>query len=224
MLTLYVALLIVGGALVVASMFGAGHGDADVGAEVDADVGGGALEATGADAPAVEHGGAEEALAWLGFFGLRFWTWAAAFAGLTGLALRFVAGLREPAAGIASGLMGLLAGASASATYRLVARAQTTSAVSEDDLVGQDAEVVVALGGGEAATLGAPGKVRVSLRGEVLDLVADTHEGAGFAVGAPVTIVASRAARVTVVRRDALLPEPGRAAHARAPSSPRGGQ
>ena len=63
-----------------------------------------------------------------------------------------------------------------------------------------------------------------SLRGEVLDLVADTHEGAGFAVGAPVTIVASRAARVTVVRRDALLPEPGRAADARAPSSSRGGQ
>lgn len=214
MLTLYVALLVVGGALVVASMFGAGHGDADVGAEVAADAGvdAASVEAS-ADGPSAEHGGAEEALAWLGFFGLRFWTWAAAFGGLTGLALRFIAGIPEPAAAIASSLMALLAGASASATYRLLARAQTTSAVSEDELVGQDAEVVVALGGGDSARLGAPGKVRVSLRGEVLDLVADTHEGAGFAVGAPVTIVASRAARVTVVRRDALLPEP----------SPRGG-
>ena len=77
MSAVYVGFLLFGGLLILASFFGGGHdAEAHVG---DADAGGGDGHGDGHDQ--------SQASAWLSLFGLRFWSFGAAFFGLTGLIL-----------------------------------------------------------------------------------------------------------------------------------------
>jgi membrane protein implicated in regulation of membrane protease activity len=169
MLSLYLIALLVGGFLLALSMFGGGHdADADVSADADvdadADIDGG-------------HDGFDAALAWLPVASLRFWTFFAAFFGLTGLVLD-LGKLTGPwlGLGLATGV-GYLCGASMTAIVRRLRRERVDSSLSADDCVGETARVVLPVSSGRA------GKIRLEIKGRTIELVAETDEESELAVG-----------------------------------------
>lgn len=192
MLTVYIIAAAVGGILVLLSALGGGDGDT-------AELEGGAPHAeidTGADADHGEHGGD---LGWLSFFGMRFWSYFAAFFGLTGVLL---SSLTDVAGGLIAGgaaMLGLFSGAGASTATRLLTRSQSSSGVASADLLGAEGVVLVTV------RKDVPGKVRCSVRGDVLDLHALTTDDSPIPVGREVLVVGSEGHRVTVVPRETLL-------------------
>lgn len=183
-MAIYLGSMLIGGVMVLLSALGGDHGHHDLGghgAEGDAGHGGG-------------HGGgaADALLAWLPLGSVRFWTFFAAFFGLTGTALTML-GTAGPvvigaavAVGYASGLM------LTRALRRL--QATTDSSLGEDDLVGASAQVLLAVGGGRT------GKVRLQIKGRTLDLLAETEE-AQMAAGERVLVIAAPAGGHVVVAR-----------------------
>jgi len=128
--------------------------DADADADLDAD----------ADADADGEGDGGEGAMWLS---MRFWTFFDAFFGLTGVALT-LAGL-EPWPTLVSAIgTGLVASLSVGHALRRLKRAQISSGVSAIDLVGERGTVLLPL------EPGAPGKIRLSLKGRDLEVVAST--------------------------------------------------
>jgi hypothetical protein len=104
--------LLFGGVLIVASLLGVGH-DSDV--HVDLHVGD-----SGHDGDGHDQG---QASAWLSLFGLRFWSFAAAFFGLTGVILHLVAGpVLAATAPFIAAAVGVAAGLGASMTFRALSR------------------------------------------------------------------------------------------------------
>jgi membrane protein implicated in regulation of membrane protease activity len=150
MLTLYLAALVVGGALLGFSLLG-GHGH-DVGHDVD-------------------HGGGHEGSAIAAALAsVRFWTYLLAFGGACGVLLRTLAHTPEPL----GGLLSLGAGAGAGLLAQtLIARATSggdVGTLSERDLVGRLAQVLVPFAKPQT------GKVRVQLRDNLVDVLAVTDE------------------------------------------------
>jgi membrane protein implicated in regulation of membrane protease activity len=168
MLSLYLIALLVGGFLLALSMFGGHDADADVGADADvdadADIDGG-------------HDGFDAALAWLPVASLRFWTFFAAFFGLTGLVLD-LGKLTGPWLGLGlAASVGYLCGASMTAIVRRLRRERVDSSLSADDCVGETARVVLPVSSGRA------GKIRLEIKGRTIELVAETDEESELAVG-----------------------------------------
>jgi membrane protein implicated in regulation of membrane protease activity len=168
MLSLYLIALLVGGFLLALSMFGGHDADADVSADADvdadADIDGG-------------HDGFDAALAWLPVASLRFWTFFAAFFGLTGLVLD-LGKLTGPwlGLGLAAGV-GYLCGASMTAIVRRLRRERVDSSLSAEDCVGETARVVLPVSSDRA------GKIRLQIKGRTIELVAETDEETELAVG-----------------------------------------
>lgn len=180
MLPLYLGALAFGGTLLIASMvLGAGQKDLDkdMDKDVDKDVGAG--------------GG----LDWAPVASLRFWTFLLAFGGATGTALTFAGGLSPVAVGVITVVIGWACGVGMVAVMRTVRRGSVGSEVSARDLGGETAEVVVPV------SRGAIGKIRVTAKGRVHDLIAETEDDATFATGSKVMIVGEGAeGRVQVTR------------------------
>jgi hypothetical protein len=170
----YLGALAFGGLLVLASLvLGAGQKDLDKG--FDKDAGGG--------------------LDWLPVASLRFWTFVLAFGGLAGTALTHGTSLgAAPVAALAFGV-GWASGIGVVAATRAVRRGSVGSELAVDDLAGEGAVVVVGLRAGQA------GKVRVSAKGRVHDLMAVTDDEQPLDEGTPVTILGEAAdGQVTVTR------------------------
>jgi len=194
LISAYAFATILGGALLAFSIVG-GDGDHDAdGLHDDADAGGGDGHS--------DHGAADQGLqgvhaaagaggSVIGLFGvalsLRFWTFFAAFFGLTGLVLDgldLVAGELPPLA-LAVG-MGLLAGTAVQALMGRLTGNDTGVVAGVDDYVGKVGRVLVPI----AATPGAgPGKLRIELKGTTVDLLARTDEPAELPVGTHALIV-----------------------------------
>jgi membrane protein implicated in regulation of membrane protease activity len=180
-MAIYLGSMLIGGVLVALSVLGGDHGHHDVGGD-------------GADGHAGDHGSgvADTVLAWLPLGSFRFWTFFAAFFGLTGTALTML-GTSSPvvvgaavAVGYASGLM----------LTRALRRLQVTtdSSLGEADLVGASAQVLLPVGGGRT------GKVRLQIKGRTVDLLAETEEAA-MAAGERVLVIAAPAGGHVVVAR-----------------------
>ena len=169
MFHVYLAASLIGAVLLVASLVLGGHG---VGHDVDASGAGGH-----------EAGAASLALQ---FFSVRFWTYVLAFGGGTGVLLRWLAGVGEPLAALVAASVGFAAATAARFALLKAAGGQASGTVTTGDLVGRTAGVVVPFGKGTT------GKVRVRVRGEQVDMLALTDDGAELGASDEVLIVEVR--------------------------------
>jgi membrane protein implicated in regulation of membrane protease activity len=169
---LYLFTFLLGGLILLVSLVLGGHGDADVDAGAEADGG-----ADGHDGFADGGIGVVAALR-----SIRFWTFFAAFFGLTGLALGWV-GVAAPVGAVAAAVVGLATGWGASAATRWLAADRSGAAAASGDYVGKTARVLVPVASQQT------GKVRLELRGSTVDILATTDEESGFATGDSAIIV-----------------------------------
>lgn len=198
---LYLFTLIVGAVLLGASILLGGH-DADVDADAgDVDLDADADVEVEGDADVGGHGDFSGLL--LSVLSLRFWTFFFAFFGMTGLALDLLGLVENQWVTLALALgMGLGTGASAMTIIRKLSADTSGKAVESSDYVGKTARVIVPFEGASV------GKVRVSLKGNQIDLLASSIEDEdSFAGREEVLIVEmdgpkAKVARVDVGRRD----------------------
>lgn len=191
LLALYVGCLALGGVLIGASLVGGSddgdaHGDADAGADhdhgfdhaADHDADHGA-EADHGDAHHADHGhlakpdvghveGVGHALA-ATILSLRFWTFALAAFGTTGVLLELL-GVPAPVSLGVSLADGVFVGALVTTVLRRAARDTVSSALDTRHLAGRDAEVVLSVGPGKR------GKIRLVHQGQTIELPAVTRE------------------------------------------------
>lgn len=167
---IYLAALVIGVGTIAVQLLFAGKGD---GAELDgADADGGDADGD-ADADGHVHGDAG-LMPFL--LSLRFWTFFLLAFGMVGTLLHVFQLASSWLTPILAVVMGAGSGALATWTFRALKRAETTSAASPRDTVGQVGKVLLPVNPGSR------GKVRIELRGQSLDLIATT-EDEGFASG-----------------------------------------
>lgn len=182
MLTFYLIALIIGGTLVLASLLFGGDSDADADVDVghvdvDASVGVDADVDVDADVGADVHAGGVDFSTWLPLVSLRFWTFFAAFFGLTGTALTFAdPGLGRIATGVIAAGVGYASGLGVMAAFRYMRKSQTSIAVRRDDYIGAGATVMLRVAKGQL------GKVRMELKGRTVEALATTEDERPFAV------------------------------------------
>lgn len=194
MIPIYIVSAIVGGGLVLVSAF-MGHGDGGLGHDAP-DHGGfdhGDLDH--------DHDAHADAHLWIPFLSLRFWTYFFAAFGIVGLMLtRFVA-VGEPATGIIAGGTGLVAGLLISALMRVARRMETDSSAKTQDFLGATGIVVVAI------RPSSEGKIRVNIKGEIIELLAQPSEGETLEIGSEAVIITMENDRARVMSRASLLEE-----------------
>ncbi|MCC7538331.1 MAG: hypothetical protein IT379_19050 [Deltaproteobacteria bacterium] len=183
MLYAYIFSLVVGGILLAASILLGGkdpHVEGNLEGHGDADKGGG------------EHGDA----GLLGLFlSLRFWTFFAAFFGLTGVLMRGLAVLPGEIGPLAAAVgMGLVSGLAVQLVVRKIGRSSLNSAIGVDDFVGQSAKVVLPVARGDV------GKVRVTVKGQDIDVIATTDDDEKLEAQEEVLVVEMREGTARVAR------------------------
>jgi membrane protein implicated in regulation of membrane protease activity len=177
---IYVGALLFGGLLILASVLGAGDHPVDV-------------HGAGVTDPHAEGGGHALVAALLS---VRFWSFATAFFGVTGLLLHVVGGaaLRVAAPGVGIGV-GLAAGFAASTFFRKMTGASIGRVGDVGALVGREGKLLLPIANAQ------PGKVRLSHpAGGSIDLVAESSDDEALAAGAEVIVVEVRG-NIAVVSR-----------------------
>lgn len=166
----YVFALVLGSILLGASFLLGGDHDADgeVDADVDHDVDAHADLDGHADAGHEAHGDLG------GFFGvlgsMRFWTFFAAFFGLTGVVLDgFDLAAEMVSMGLSIGV-GFVTGWLAVTLIRRLSATDTGVAAGVSDYVGKSGEMLIATGPGRL------GKIRIELKGTTVDVLALTED------------------------------------------------
>jgi membrane protein implicated in regulation of membrane protease activity len=181
MIGFYVFSAILGGVLVLVSIF-AGHHDADATLDVDHDI---------------DHGGHDLAT-WLPFFSLRFWTYFFAATGATGLLLTKFSGSSDPTVAAISLGTGLVCGLLVVFAVRYLSRYDSDSSTKVDDLLGMEARVIVAVRQDQ------PGKIRCTVKGETLDLLALAQDDTILEAGSEAIIVGMESDKARIVPRAVL--------------------
>lgn len=188
MLAVYVGSLLFGGLLIAASLFAGHDTDVHVGDTDHGDGGDGHDQS--------------QASAWLSLFGLRFWSFAAAFFGLTGILLHLFGGpvLAVVAPFIAAGV-GIATGLGASITFRALSRETVGQLRGAGALIGREGRLLLPVSRGQR------GKVRIAVPGSGdVDLVAEMDDGAALEAGTEVLIVDVRGNIAVVERAPATSP------------------
>lgn len=129
------------------------------------------------------HHGSGLGAAALQLLSLQLWTYLLAFGGLTGLLLRTLGHVGEPMAGLCALSVGLGTALTARKVLRGLAREVDSGTVDAERLLGATAEVLV------PADAGKTGKVRLSVRGQTVDLLARASDGSALTAGAEVVIL-----------------------------------
>ena len=195
MLTLYLAALVFGlGLFAVQVLSGS---SSDTGADADGPV----LDAEGSGkdlALAGAHGGPEWAAIVLS---LRFYMFTAIAFGIVGAPVSWL-GLASPAATLLAALLtGLVIGFFATQAWRALQRQTLSSGAEAGELVGKLGRVLV------ACEKERPGKVRLQVRGQLIDCIATTDE-ARLAAGTAVVVQELKGQHVHVCAVPSeLLPE-----------------
>lgn len=192
MLSAYIVCLLAGGILLVASMFGGHDSDADAGGEVDTS----ADTEAGASADGHSH---HEWLSHVPFLSLRFWTWAATFFGVTGLALSLT-GTPAALTLILSLATGLGTGWGASYVLSKLTKTEVGVLPEASSHIGCEGKLILPLSPGENS------KVRLRVGGGDVDLVAESDGREALPSGASVWVVGLRGTHV-VVEASPVLPE-----------------
>jgi hypothetical protein len=136
---------------------------------------------------------------WLPFFSFKFWTFAVCFFGLTGIILE----LLEPnmarwLVNTIAVAIGVVCGSMMAWSLRILGGNQTNSVVHSDDLVGLVGRVEIPFDANSR------GKIRLNVKGSMVDYSAYTEESAGFQRGDQVLVVGMENNRVWVVAVDTL--------------------
>jgi membrane protein implicated in regulation of membrane protease activity len=159
-----------------------GHGDFDADADVDLDAD--LDHDVGADSHGV--GGVDHLDGFLPIFlSLRFWTFAFAGFGIVGTLLHFFNLMDRTWVPLVAGPFGLGAGFVSGLIFRALARSEVSSGASTKDAIGQVGKVLLPLDRQRR------GKVRIEVRGQILDMIATTEEGP-FEAGDTVMVVEMR--------------------------------
>jgi len=130
---------------------------------------------------------------------MRFWVYFVGGFGLFGLATTFLNVTVEPIRMFASLATGLLAGTIAAYLMRWARRDDTDSSVKEADFLGVTGTMVV------PPTNGEPGKIRVSVKGDLIDMLALPLEGASIAKGDEIVVVTVEGDRAVVAKASDYL-------------------
>lgn len=199
MLTLYIIATILGGGLVLLSAIGgigSGHLDMDHHAsfEGDSDVDMGHDISHDGDTVSTDHFDF-----WLPFMSLRFWTYTFAAFGVFGIFLTFTKFAPEPLAAMISAGAGLVIGTLAAYAMRWISKSSINSVVRESDFIGQEGKMSVSPRNGE------PGKVRLEIKGETIDMLALPAEGFSVQQGEEVIVVGVDGTRVRVAKASDYL-------------------
>jgi membrane protein implicated in regulation of membrane protease activity len=145
--------------------------EGDVDADVDADMDG-------------HLGGIGDALSgWLPFASMRFWIFFLAFFGLTGTLLSTLGSVSSAVlAGTISGVRGYLCGLGTTKAIKKLQAAEIDSSIRETDYLGTQGRVVVPISGGEL------GKIRLELKGSIVEVLARTDDATDLGIGSPVIV------------------------------------
>ncbi len=199
LLYLYLAALVFGGVLVGSSILLGGHDDADIDGGGDLDVDGDLdLDADAdvdMDKDLTVGEGAD--VFWV-LKSMRFWTFFLAFFGLTGLTLDGLGLVANEWITLALSIgMGMALGITAAATIRALSNDKNSEAANANDFVGKTARVMVPV------TPGGLGKVRVRVKGQIVDVLAITDEE-GITSEDEVIVLEMEGTRARVARVDVM--------------------
>lgn len=171
MLTAYLSTLIIGGSLLLLSIFAGGDHEMDHEASFDSDFDG---DVDGDfDADADGHGGGLDIHgldAWLPIGSLRFWTFFCAFFGLVGTALTFTGELGSTMTLVPSIGVGYISGLVATRLLRRLTTESVGKVVNRADLVGTVGALVLPV------AAGTEGKVRLQVGGRTFEQSAFSDE------------------------------------------------
>ncbi|MGR3275383.1 NfeD-like protein [Acaryochloris sp. 'Moss Beach'] len=130
---------------------------------------------------------------------LKFWTFGSCFFGLTGILLSSLqTGLPTLAITLIAIAMGLICGTAMSGLLLYLRHQQTDSLISHDDLVGLAGTVEIPF---DAQSRG---KVRLKVKGSILEVVAFTDGNSSFQLGEQVVVVGTQNDRIWVVSSDSF--------------------
>jgi hypothetical protein len=197
MLTLYLTCLIGGGIFVALSVFSGLDKDADFGGESDldsdladleCDLDGGIHELGHGSAADLGHGleghgKARPKRLWLPIMSFRFWTFGAAFFGLTGTVLTTMSLSVEPIALGLSSAVGLGVGTVSAWVVRALRKPVGQRRMRADDLTGSSGELLLSLKPAGVS------KVRLRGAGGVHELVVVAAEGQAIPKGTRVVVL-----------------------------------
>lgn len=209
--TIYAICLVVGGILVLSSIFLGGGADADASFEleagVDADFDADVDIDIDADADADIHTGIDKDFGdvdtgiWLPFLSMRFWIFGSAFFGLTGVTLTLLEGplgVGWLIALVTSITTGLLAGTGSAYLFRVLQKQEVNSMIKPRLLVGQTARVSLPV-----STEG-KGKIHLMIGDERIDMIASTDDADGFARGDECFIIEIKDGEARIVKMKEL--------------------
>ena len=215
MLAFYIIAGVVGGGLLLLSAFGAlGGGDVDVGHDIDFDASHDIdfdhdLSATvGADHdfdPGFDASSDYIASdfhvsdVWLAFLSLRFWTYFIGTFGLVGMALTWLTGAADATVLMTSLVTGFVMGYGVSMVLRLLKKGQIHSGVTSQDFLGTQGKMIVSARGAQ------PGKVRLRIKHDIIDMLALSDKGSDIERGEEVVVIGLEGDRVRIARKTDIL-------------------
>ena len=194
-LPLYLVTGIVAGGLILFSAF-APHGDGH-------DHGGLGSHDGGFDvdhAPGAPNA-ADAFLSWLPFGNFRFWLYFLGIFGLMGSTLTLTGMAKEPLILTSSLITGFITGFVVAVLVNLLQKRAQGESIGEDDFIGVQGRLLVAIRPGQA------GKVRVMVKGELIDYIAESDIEDTIEVDEAVLIVGVHGNRVKVARLNDFLAE-----------------
>jgi membrane protein implicated in regulation of membrane protease activity len=188
MLTLYWFCFILGGVFVALAVLGGVDG-ADLEPHLDADI-----ELSDPSDRAVQGTFNTLKFIFAVVRSLKFWTFGLCFFGLTGLVLSHLrVSLPTFLIAFIAGVLGCLLGGFIAGTLKILRDRQVDSLVRSEDLVGLSGTVELPIDPNHR------GKVRLNVKGSLIDFVAYTDELKGFKPGDPVLVVGMDQGRLWVV-------------------------
>ena len=139
---------------------------------------------------------------WLPFLSVRFWTFGLCFFGLAGLLLFVVQPTMPKAIALIISLaFGIFCGWSVALAMRSLQEAKIDSLVRTSDLIGLSGTVEIPF------DKSSKGKVRLNVKGSLVDLAAFTEENKEFALGEEVFVVGVENNKLWVVSQEAIAPK-----------------
>lgn len=191
----YLFAFALGGLLLLASIFlGDKDGDHDVEQGADADADGPPNPSSLAHDGSHDHGAVAGLFS--AFLSVRFWMFFLAFFGLTGLVLDgldLVAN-QTLTLGLAIG-MGILTGEVTVYVFRHLSHSETSTAAGAHDYVGKSGRVLVGF-----ASNGGLGKLRLTLKGTTVDVLATTDDERPFTAGEEALVIQMNDTTAVVAR------------------------
>lgn len=186
MVTIYAICSVVGLILVTLSLLGHDHA-ADIHGDVHFDASHGMDHSAG-------HGGA-----FMPFLSLRFWSFFLSAFGLSGMVLTFFGGAPFSWIPWLAAGTGLFCGLAVALILKSISRQDVTTNAAVADLLGKEAEVTVAIRGST------PGRIRCSIKGDLIDMMAVSDSDVALETGSSVIIADIVNDRAKVIARAALF-------------------